>query len=322
MYDLITIGDCLIDTFLLLKNNQANITLKKSHKKLSFDYGEKININESHVGIGGNACNVVIGAKKLGLKTSIITEIGDDINGKVIKKQLKGHSIDTKFVHTNKGQETAYAIVLNYHAERTILSKHPQRDYQLPKMPKVKWIYYTSMGKGFPQLQKELIDYLKENPDVKLAINPGSYQFAKGLRTIKRILRLSDVIICNKEEARKIVGNTISIKSLLKQLNAVHGGTTVITDGTRGAYATDGQQMWKMPIYPFTPIARTGAGDAYSSGFLAAIIKGKGILTAMQWGAANAGKVVQCFGAQNGLSDEKEINKTIKTYREYEPVLL
>ncbi len=322
MFDLITIGDSLIDTFLVLQGNQANTVINKKQKKLCFDYGEKIAITESHCDVGGNAANVSMGAKKLGLHTAIITEIGDDINGHVVKKTLKDAGVETKYVKLKKGAETRYSVVLNYHSERTVLSYHAKRDYKLPKMPKTKWLYYTSHGKGFGPLQTELAAYLKENPNVKLAMNPGSYQFSKGLRMIKRIINKAELLIVNKEEAKIIVGRSLPIKSLLKKLHAVHAGITVITDGTNGSYATDGENSWYMPIYPFTPIARTGAGDAYTSGFLGAILKGKDIPSAMQWGCANAGKVVQIFGAQKGLCSEYAIKKTVQTYKDIEPKML
>jgi ribokinase len=96
----------------------------------------------------------------------------------------------------------------------------------------------------------------------------------------------------------------------------------VITDGLKGSYATDGENSWHMPIYPFTPVARTGAGDAYTSGFIGALLKGKDVPTSMQWGCANAGKVVQIFGAQKGLCSEYMIKKTVQTYKNIEPKML
>jgi len=322
MFDLITIGDSLIDTFLLLQGNQANTLINKKQKKLCFDYGEKIAISESHSDVGGNAANVAVGVQKLGLHTAIVSDLGDDINGHVIKKTLKDAGVETKYVELKKGAETRYSVILNYHAERTVLSYHAEREYKLPKIPKTKWIYYTSLGKGFGSLQTELAVYLKENPQTKLAMNPGSYQFSKGLRIIKRIINKAELLVVNKEEAKKIVGRNLPIKALLKKLHAVHAGITVITDGSNGSYATDGEHAWFMPIYPFTPIAKTGAGDAYTSGFLGAIIKGKDIPTAMQWGSANAGKVVQIFGSQKGLCSEYAIKKTVQTYKEIEPRFL
>ncbi|MGI6315051.1 MAG: PfkB family carbohydrate kinase [Patescibacteria group bacterium] len=66
-------------------------------------------------------------------------------------------------------------------------------------------------------------------------------------------------------------------------------------------------------------IALTGAGDAYASDFLSAIIKNKDIVTAMCWGTANAGSVTQKIGAQKGLLSVTGVKKIIQKYPRITP---
>ncbi|MFH1286737.1 MAG: carbohydrate kinase family protein [Candidatus Magasanikbacteria bacterium] len=319
MFDIITIGDAILDTFLVLENASMKKGTRRCDDQLCLNFADKIPISHSVQSVGGNAANVAAATNKLGLKTAIVTEVGNDINGRIIADKLACAGIETKFVKTNKGQETRYSIVLNYKSERTILSCYPKRNYTLPKLEKTKWIYYTSLGKGFESLQAKLIDYLKKYPETKLAMNPGSYQMKFGLKEIKRMLPLVDVLLLNKEEAERLVGKRNTVEKLLNTIQNKTKGVVVITDSIRGSYTTDGKKTLFMKIYPIKPLAKTGAGDAYTGGFLSAIILGKNLETAMEWGTANAGGVIQEFGAQRGLLSKIKLLQSIKRYKKTKP---
>jgi ribokinase len=86
-----------------------------------------------------------------------------------------------------------------------------------------------------------------------------------------------------------------------------------ITDGPAGAYASDGQNRYKMPPYPdpAPPFERTGAGDAFASTFVAALIKGNTVEGALQWAPINSMNVVQNIGAQKGLLQENTLEELL-----------
>lgn len=322
MFHIITIGDATLDTFLVIDNNSEDCKLNKEKRWLSLHYADKISIVHSTQSVGGNAANVAVGMKKLGFTTAIVTELGDDVNGHVIMDDLTRQKVDTSFAKILKDRDTRYSIVLNYQAERTILSYHAPRHYTLPTIPKTKWIYYSSLGANFEKLQDALVHYLKKNPEVKLAMNPGSYQIKNGVKKIRELLSRTDVLLVNKEEAEKIVGQKKKPKELLRALHT-HGVQTIaITDSGKGSFGSDGEHMLSMPAYPIAPIAKTGAGDAFASGFLSALLHGKDVGEAMQWGTANASGVIQKFGAQNGLLTKTGIVKLIEKYKNVRPTLL
>ncbi len=319
MFDLITIGDATIDTFLILDDTSANTTISKNKKLLCFNYADKVSIEHTAQSVGGNAANVAVGVKKLGKKTSIVTELGDDINGHIIREELTKAHVDTSLTRHLKNIETRYAIILNHSSERTILSYHAKRNYSLPKLPHTKWIYYTSLGKSFETIQTKLLAHIKKNRDIKLAMNPGSYQINKARKKISAMFPYTDLLLVNKEEAIKLVGKKKTIKQLLKALYKKGIKEIVITDSRAGSYAYNGVEMYYMKIYPIKAKARTGAGDAYTSGYLAATLYGKSIAESMQWGSANASGVILEFGAQHGLLTKTKLQNIIKKYPRTKP---
>lgn len=322
MFDVITIGDATFDTFFVIDDDSPQCHLNRDKTQLCLNYADKISLTTSGQSAGGNAANVAVGLKKLGLKTAIVTELGDDIAGLAVEDQLKNTGVDTRFVRRHKNHQTRFSVVLNYRSERTILSYHANRRYLLPTLPPTPWIYYTSLGKTFEHLQEKLIGLKKRKPTIKIAVNPGSYQLRYGMEHFKKIIRYAEVLFVNKEEAARIVGKRLTPKALVSSLRRLGPKVVVITDGTRGSWAFDGTDAYSLPVFPIVPIAKTGAGDAYASGFLAAHILGKSTEEAMLWGTANAGGVIQKIGAQHGLLTRAGVQKLIKKFSKTKPVAI
>ena len=183
-------------------------------------------------------------------------------------------------------------------------------------------MYFSSISEHAIPYHDQVADWLDENPDVKLAFQPGTFQMEAGTERLKRIYARSDVLILNREEAASVGhGDHANLHDLFDHLHALGPKIVVITDGPDGAYASNGQERFQMPLYPdpAPPVDRTGAGDAFASTFVAALIKGNTIEGALQWAPINSMSVVQKVGAQAGLLSEKEIEEFLRnspdTYR-------
>ena len=72
--------------------------------------------------------------------------------------------------------------------------------------------------------------------------------------------------------------------------------------------------MYHAPIRNVPVIERTGAGDAYSTGFLAGLLFGKDVTEAMRWGSANATSVIGKIGAQPGLLTKKQMHDVLDAH--------
>ena len=327
MYNIIAIGDALIDTHVQIDNASVNCDINHEHCHLCLDYAAKIPITGSVQTLGGNAANVACGTTKLGLKTAILSSVGRDSNGQLVKQELKKFGVDTNLVAIDPKAKTRYSVVLNFRGERTILSFHQRRKYAWPKkFPPCAWIYYTGLSEGFEGLQDKLISYLAKHHDIKVAFNPGSYQLASGLNKIKEMIPLTDILIINLEEAEKILGTTLAkeknISALIHELLALGAKEVAITDAARGAWAGNTEQIWHLDSYPVSVVAKTGAGDAFASGYTAARSYGHDIAHALEWGIANSCAVITQFGAQNGLLNKKGVDAMINKYQNIRPVKL
>lgn len=325
--DVISIGDIVTDAFIKLLDDQA-VTYKNDQGKwLAVPFGTKIPFDHAEViEAVGNAANAAVAFARLGLNSAFVTNVGDDQHGKDMVVALNAQNVDSRFVRVNPGKKSNYHYVLWYKDERTILIKHEEYDYHWPHLrpdETPKWVYFSSISEHAIPYHDQVADWLDANPGVKLAFQPGTFQMSAGTERLQRLYARSEVLVLNREEAAKVGGgNFDDLHDLFNHLHALGPRIVVITDGPAGAYASDGENRFQMPLYPdpAPPVDRTGAGDSFASTFVAALIKGNSIEGALQWAPINSMSVVQKVGAQAGLLSEKELEDFLrKSPENYRP---
>ena len=312
-YDFIAIGDSTTDAFIKLKNASVHCNIDHEKCEICLRFKDKIPYEEVYVVPAvGNSANASVAAARLGLQSALISNIGDDYFGQEALDALKKESVSAEFVTINNGKKTNYHYVLWYEDDRTILIKHQEYDYRLPYFNDPKWVYFSSMGENSLAFHEVFERYMNEHPKVKLAFQPGTYQMKFGRKKLVGIYKRTEVFICNKEEAQRILEvNETDIKKLMKSLADLGPKIVVVTDGPAGAYAYDGKSAWFMPSYPDSkpPYERTGAGDAFSSTFVVALCLGLSVEEALRWAPVNSMSVVQYVGAREGLLTRDKLEK-------------
>lgn len=317
--DFVAIGDTVTDAF--IRVSQASVfendvdgdgTLDE---QLCFMNGAKIPYEFAKVIAGvGNAANAAVSASRLGLSAAFISDVGGDEHGREIVETLKGNGVNTSLIRTHADKLSNYHYVLWHKAERTILIKHEEYVYKLPKIDSPKWLYFSSVAENSLPYHEEIVEYLKTHPEVKLAFQPGTFQIKLGSSALAELYQHTEVFFCNVEEARLILkSNEPEPAKLPKMMSALGPKISVITDGPKGAYAFDGYtgKTYFMPPYPDPkpPYERTGAGDSFASTLTVALALGLPLTTALQWGPINSMSVVQYVGAQEGLLSRPALEK-------------
>lgn len=316
-YDVVCIGDVVIDAFIRLHEASVHCNLKHTECQLCMSFADKIPYETLEViPAVGNASNVAVGLSRLGFKVGMVAAIGDDIFGKQILETYDKEGISKEFIRVNPGVPTNYHFVLNYQAERTILIKHNSYQYvPLKKIGDVNWIYFSSIAESAVGMHDELADYLEAHPHTKLGFNPGTFQIKLGAARLSRIYKRTHILFVNREEAQKILDtNDRDIKTLFTGLHKLGPKIVVITDGPDSAYGSDGRHHYKVTPYPDPkePFERTGAGDAFSTGCLGGLITGFNLAQALVWAPIESMSVVQQTGAQKGLLTKSQILEYIQ----------
>src|SRR3989344_1498260 len=285
MFDIITIGAATRDVFLtspFFKRVNDPKHLEKlgfpTGEAQCFPLGEKIEVQEPVAAVGGGAANAAVTFARQGFKTASFFKIKDDLPGRMILEVLKKEKI-ALFPAFDKKTGTAYSVILlSPGGERTILNfRGASEDVKLGEVPftklKARWAY-ISTGKIHLPVMGGIVAPLRKNK-IKIAMNPSQYYLNKGLKILRPILAGLDVIILNREEAAYLTGFKYEEeKKIFKKFDEVVKGIAVMTDGPKGVMVSDGKNVYSAGIYKEKKIAdRTGAGDAFGSGFVSALIE-------------------------------------------------
>ncbi|MFA5003894.1 MAG: carbohydrate kinase family protein [Candidatus Saccharimonadales bacterium] len=317
--EILSVGDIVTDAFIKLFDDQAHTYENEQGKWLAMPFGTKIPFDHVEVVQAvGNASNAAVAFARIGLESGFVTNVGGDQEGRDMIAALHKEHVNTSLVRINPDKISNYHYVLWYDDERTILIKHEEYDYQWPHLHNLevpRWMYFSSISEHAIPYHDQVSDWLDRYPDVKLAFQPGTFQMEAGAERLKRIYQRSEVLILNREEAVTVGGgNHADVHDLINKLHELGPKIVVVTDGPDGAYASDGQNRWKMPLYPdpAPPVDRTGAGDAFASTFVAELAKGNTIEGALQFAPINSMSVVQKVGARAGLLSEHELEEWLK----------
>lgn len=323
--NVLVIGSSLIDLFVSFQNKDH---LKIENNTVSFNLGDKIPIDITTLTLGGNGVNVSSALQKLEIPTSFYTYLGDDILSSHIKKLLEEEGISL-LIESEKTTVGSLSIIFRLDTDRIIYSYHNVFPHSFDASlvtTKPDLIYLTSIGKEWEDSYSNVLRYAQENA-IPIALSPGSQQMEGASETFIKALHQSQMLFCNMEEAKKInvmlSGEAIdNTRELL--LNIKNNGFDLlsVTDGERGAYAVDkDNSVQKIQAVRAQGTEKTGAGDAYAAGFLAAYLYKNPIETCMLWGALSAAGEMSYEGSRTGQLTLKEIEeKAVNTAVEIETV--
>lgn len=269
--------------------------------------GAKLDIEEAHFTTGGNATNVAVTFARQGLHSRYMWVLGrDDPVSRAALDELDREMVDTHFVKLQEGMRASYStILLATTGERTILNFHGSVptphdvSSQFDAFNGANWIYPTALG-DFATLEKIIGEAARRG--AKVMLNPAGSELAEPAK-LKTLLSDIDVLCLNKEEMQLLVeGETLE--------DLVRHGThycpvVIVSDGPNGVCASDGKTIVSAGMYEDVPVIdRTGAGDAFASGFLSQWANGASLRESIIFASANSTSVVGKIGAKPGILHE------------------
>lgn len=304
MFDVVTVGSSTVDAF--VKTADALTMRKNQTTNVCYPLGAKILAEEIDFYVGGGGTNTSVAFSRLGFKTGYVGKIGVDSNGDHILADLTKEHVT--FLG-RRGGKSGYSIILDSTKDdRTIFAfKGCNDDLAYKDLPirrlDTKWLYFSSMlGRSFG-MQEKLAQYARKH-HIPVAFNPSLYLAKKGAFALRHLLKATTALILNKEEAQALSGQPHENEYVLfDALSKLGPKIIVITDGVHGVHAMHITErvVYSAKPQPIHVVETTGAGDAFASGFVAAIMHEYPMEYAIKLGMLNAESVVQHHGAKNIL---------------------
>lgn len=301
---ILSIGAAVQDVFLSHSDEFKPVTDKTLHEQvMKLEMGAKADVNKIDFATGGGATNAATTFARQGLHAMFMGTIGNDPAGQAVLTDLDNEDIDTTHLSYSDKYNTGYSVLLLAPSgERTILTyrgastHYDEKDFNLSGV-KTDWLYISSFAGQMGILHK-VVSQAKEM-GIKVFMNPGKGELAQRDK-LKTILEDIDVLSVNKEEMQQLVhGET-------KEELARHGTnivpTVIVSDGPNGVAASDSKTLVTAGMYKDVKVIdRTGAGDAFGSGFLSQWVQGKTLKDSIIFASANSTSVVTKIGAKPGI---------------------
>lgn len=336
MFDVITIGSATVDAF--IETKVANIVSVSSiaDKKefMAYPYGSKIEIDDFRYATGGGAVNTATNFSNLGFKTSTIIKIGDDLQGKSVLTTLDEFNVDKSNIIISNDEKTGFSIILtSFQGDRTVLAHRgpnatiEETEISFDSIKNSKWLYIAPLNGESTKILDEIANFAEKN-DVNMAINVGTSSIKRGAEYLDKILKTAEVVILNKEEASMLTGINVrpdtkqekfsnatihvDIKAMLDELKSTNAKIIIITDGKNGVFAYDGNKYYQCDPFPAKVVSTLGAGDAFSSTFVASLAETNwDIEKSLKYASVNAASAVEKFGAQEGFLTFDQIKEKL-----------
>jgi sugar/nucleoside kinase (ribokinase family) len=350
---LLCLGGATYDIFLKVEKGQVIRTLTQGSciEQFALPYGQKVHVEDVHVTLGGGAHNAAVSFARQGHEASLLSVVGQDGYGTVIKENLEKEGIQGNLLQRHATKQTAFSTILSsFEGERTILAYRGASEDLLPDyftedaLVGTDLLYITSLYTHAAGLLERVRQYKAKYP-FQIAWNPGWQELGVGTKAYTEILPLIDVLLLNREEAeyftgirleRIAEGNKEAIcfvegtdneaipgkhmvseylydyRPMMRFLSTLGPRIVVITDGKRGTQAYDGESYYYIPCGDAQPVDTLGAGDAFGSTFVSSLLHGLSLDEALIRGTLNAGSVIGYYGAQQGLLSLEALQKMEK----------
>ena len=257
---------------------------------------------------GGAGGNVACAASRLGLRTGLVSWVGDDLDGALVLADLRRFGVDTTQVLVKPGTATNYtfglidpsgekAIVIVPTTFDTLLIDPPLRAY----LSSARLVYTTPYD--LDQLERTATVVHAAGGLMATDIEPVAALLDEAL---KYLLSLVDIAFINSDAL-----NHSNYKQAAQELRAAGPRLVVITCGARGALACAAHEVIQAPAFGLPVTDTTGAGDCFTAAFLAAYLRQRPLEQTLRYAQAAAVLSIQAYGARGALPDQAQVQALI-----------
>ena len=267
---------------------------------------------EASATFGGCGANVAVALQRLGFSAGLALVLGDDSGGHLYRDALMKDGVDVRNVALLPGERTS----------RSYLFRSPDGEYQNYFFPGAADAWrgdLTLEGLDDVRLALVTVNYLPYNlqfadrcaeAGVPLAWQLKPDIAAYPVHAVEAFARASRLVFCNRREARfllDVIGGAD-----VGALCAFGVEAVVTTLGSEGAVVTTQSGEWTVPAVRVPAVDTTGAGDAFTAGYLAGYLRGLDPARCAQLGTVAASFAVEAVGCQTNLPDNARLQGRLK----------
>jgi len=290
--------------------------------------------------IGGSPTNIAAGTARLGLKSALISRVGDEHMGRFIREQLAREGVDVRGVKTDPERLTALVILgirdqeqfpLIFYRENCADMGLVEADIDESFVAEARAVVATGTHLSHPDTEAAVLKALtlakKHGAQTALDIDyrpnlwgvaghgEGESRFVasdKVTAKLQATLHHFDLIVGTEEEFHIAGGSTDTIEAL-RAVRKVSAATLVCKRGPMGAVAFEGaipaslDEGQRGPGFPIEVFNVLGAGDGFMSGLLKGWLDGEPWPVALKYANACGAFAVSRHGCTPAYPSWEEL---------------
>jgi len=267
---------------------------------------------------GGKGANQAVGCARLGVRTYMLSAIGDDFFGKIMVENLSKNNVVTDYIYVAKGVHTGVAfIILNEVSKENMIIVAPGADEAITPDYVENTLSSLTPRAVLTQLEIPIQTVYKtleigKKVDAITVLNPSPVKYLRS-----EIYKYVDVIIPNRVELQQLSGIEVRTEEDVFKAGEclLSRGVKVVvaTLGARGAAVITYDKKKIVEAFKVDVVDTVGAGDAFAAGLAVALVEGRDIEEAVRFANAVAALKVTRMGAQS-MPYREEVEKFLKKY--------
>ncbi|WP_438479402.1 adenosine kinase [Oleiharenicola lentus] len=252
---------------------------------------------------GGSAANAVLGATKLGLKTSFVGKIGGDITAEDYRKNfVAAGGDDSRFKRATLPNGRCLSMVTpdGQRTMRTHLGAAMTLSPDEITVADLKGAKHAHI-EGYLLFNPSLAEKVAQTARAAgctISLELSSFEVVNVARNwiLDQLKQGVEVVFANEDEIRALFQTDASYDAYARKL-AGFGGIACVKIGKDGAWVAKGEELHRIqPVKVSQVVDTTGAGDAWAGGFLYGYLRGYSLAASGALGSALGAECVQHLG--------------------------
>ncbi len=264
-------------------------------------------VNDFSESCGGSAANTIVNLARLGLEAGFVGKLAEDREGELHLKEFEKCGVDVRgIIRTGVGRSGSAIGFVDKEGERALYidpgvnDKVKIEEIDFDYVEEAEYLHLSSfVGEESFNTQIEIVKKLENS--VKVSIDPGIIYARKGLDTLRPIIENTSVFLPSKKELDILIGE--DYEKGAKEILKLGPEIVAVKLGGEGCYVTDGEKEFLLEPYEMEVVDTTGAGDAFSAGFLYGLVKGKSLRNSGKIGNLVASRCINQMGSRSDFAN-------------------
>lgn len=350
----LTVGGATIDTIAIIESDRIErMSMRNADSAfLLLEEGRKTESLEISTHCGGGATNAAVALSRLGFEVAALIKLGTDRRAETILDKLGEENVSVRWVKRDTRAPTGASVLVSSHERNAAVFTFRGANalLELADLSKdafeVDLVHVANLSNRSADCYPAIVEKAKAHGAV-LSANPGLRQLSAHAPEFLQCLPSIDVLTLNRQEADALVaaltsfgegrgprgaswgqgpprlavrgliggGFEMSLRVFVSRILDRGVRHVVVTDGSEGAFAASGTEIFYAEARKAAVAGTAGAGDAFAATYAACVARGQPAADALIAATVNAASVLAHVDTQSGLLTREALETELEAIK-------